>query len=66
MALPTFDPAAPEVAADLYGSYARLRETTPIARLAGEACWMLTRHDEVHAAWRDRRLGADFSQRFRA
>jgi len=66
MALPTFDPAAPEVAADLYGSYARLRESTPIARLAGEACWMLTRHDEVHAAWRDRRLGADFSQRFRA
>ena len=66
MTLPTFDPAAPEVATDLYGTYARLREATPIARLAGEACWMLTRHADVHAAWRDKRLGSDFSHRFAA
>ena len=66
MTRPTFDPAAPEVAADLYGTYARLREATPIVHLAGEACWMLTRHADVHAAWRDRRLGSDFSHRFAA
>jgi unspecific monooxygenase len=66
MLLPTFDPAAPEVAADLYGTYARLREATPIAHLTGEACWMLTRHADVHAAWRDKRLGSDFSHRFAA
>lgn len=27
---------------------------------------MLTRHADVHAAWRDRRLGSDFSHRFAA
>lgn len=27
---------------------------------------MLTRHADVHAAWRDRRLGSDFTHRFRA
>ncbi len=66
MTLPTFDPAAPEVTTDLYGSYARLREATPIVQLAGESSWMLTRHADVHAAWRDRRLGSDFTHRFRA
>lgn len=56
---PLFDALDPEVVADPYPTYARLRAAGPICR--GRAgTWVVTRHAEVAALLRDRRLGSEF------
>lgn len=48
----------PEVAADPYPLYRRLRETAPVRRDRELGCWVLTRHADVMAALLDGRLSA--------
>lgn len=49
---------------DPYPTLNSVREETPIFRQAkeknGEEMWFLTRHDDIHRALRDRRLGRSF------
>jgi len=51
---------SPAFQADPYGTYAALRETTPICYLESEdnPVWLLTRYDDVVAMLRDPRLSA--------
>lgn len=60
---PTFDPTDPGVALDPYPAYAALREATPVWYSEREGLHFVTRHADVHDAWRDRRLGSDFGDR---
>lgn len=49
-----FDPLAPEVVADLHGTYARLRAQCPVARGSRWAnWWALTKYEDVVAASTD-------------
>ena len=61
-----FDPTDPAVALDPFPAYARLREAHPVWRSPDSGIWFITRHADVHAAWRDKRLGANFTHRFTA
>ncbi len=61
-----FDPTDPAVALDPYSTYARLREAHPVWRSPASGIWFITRHADTHAAWRDKRLGSDFSHRYTA
>jgi pimeloyl-[acyl-carrier protein] synthase len=54
-----WDPAAPEVLADPYPTYRRLRETDPVHWSEAQGTWILTRHADVEAVLRDRRFSAD-------
>ena len=60
---PSFDPSDPELARDPYPAYARLREAVPVFYAPAVRLHMITRHADVFAAWRDRRLGSDFGER---
>ncbi len=60
---PHFDPADPAVAVDPYPTYAALREATPVWHSPSTGLHFITRHGDVHEAWRDRRLGSDFGSR---
>ncbi|MEU5695070.1 cytochrome P450 [Actinosynnema sp. NPDC020468] len=53
---PRFDPALGD---DPYPRYAELRAVSPVAR-AGPGMWAVTRHEDVAALLRDRRLGHEF------
>jgi cytochrome P450 len=55
-----FDPTAPDFLADPYPTLAELREATPLFRHAGLDRWFVTRHAEVRACLRDRRLGRNY------
>ncbi|MEU6675325.1 cytochrome P450 [Streptomyces sp. NPDC046925] len=49
---------------DPYGTYARLRDTAPVHRVAGpdgSPAWLVTRYDDVRAALADPRLSLDKS-----
>jgi cytochrome P450 len=48
-----FDPFAPEVIADPYPHYARLRDETPVAWIPEQNLWMVTRYDDVVAVLHD-------------
>jgi cytochrome P450 len=61
---PTIDPSDPAFVADPYPAYANIRETTPVWHPEGEHLWYLTRFADVHAAFRDRRLGTTFLHRY--
>lgn len=61
-----FDPVDPRFIADPYPAYARVREASALHRRAGDHLRYLTRHDDVHAAFRDRRLGTTFLHRYMA
>jgi cytochrome P450 len=61
-----FDPTDPATAVDPFPSYARLRAAGPVWRSPQSGIYFITRHADVHAAWRDKRLGSDFSQRYTA
>ena len=63
MAEPSFDPSDPTVALDPYPAYAAVRETAPVFYSAATRLHFITRHADVAAAWRDRRLGSDFGTR---
>jgi len=53
---PRFDPLDPDVVADPYPSYARLRASGPVCR-AGLGSWLVVRYDDVAALLNDARLG---------
>lgn len=61
-----FDPLDPRFIADPYPAYARIREASAIHRRPGDHLRYLTRHDDVYAAFRDRRLGTTFVHRYTA
>jgi cytochrome P450 len=55
-----FDPTAPDFLADPYPVLAALRESTPVLRHEELDRWFVTRHAEVRACLRDRRLGRNY------
>lgn len=55
-----FDPRSPEFLADPYPVLAELRESGPIHRHDGLDRWFVTRHADVRACLRDRRLGRNY------
>lgn len=55
-----FDPTSPEFLADPYPVLAELRETTPVLRHEELGRWFVTRHADVRACLRDRRLGRNY------
>jgi cytochrome P450 len=59
-----FDPTDAATALDPFPAYARLREHGPVWHSPQSGIYFITRHADVHAAWRDKRLGSDFSQRY--
>lgn len=59
-----FDPLDPRFVADPYPAYDRVREASGAWRRDGDPLWYLTRHADVHAAFRDRRLGVTFGHRY--
>jgi cytochrome P450 len=61
---PPFDPTDPGFVADPYPAYARVRETTAVWHPPGDHLWYLTRFADVHAGFRDRRLGTTFLHRY--
>jgi unspecific monooxygenase len=52
-----FQPTDPAFLQDPYPTYARLRAEAPIAYYAGWDAWIITRHADVDALLRDRRIG---------
>ena len=54
-----FNPALPEVQADPYPFYKRLREEEPVHWSEAVDAWVLTRYDDVVAVLRDPRFSAD-------
>src|SRR5688572_12990978 len=48
-----FDPWSAEVQADPYPFYARLRQESPVCRLAAEDAWVVTRYDDVRTVTQD-------------
>jgi cytochrome P450 len=60
---PQFDPSDPTVALDPYPAYAAVREAGPVFYSPPTRLHFITRHADVFAAWRDRRLGSDFGTR---
>jgi len=58
-ALP-FDPTDPRFIADPYPAIGALREATPFAYDERLARWFVTRHADVRACLRDKRLGRNF------
>lgn len=61
---PVIDPADAAFVADPYPAYAHVRETTPVWHPDGQHLWYLTRFADVHAGFRDRRLGTTFLHRY--
>lgn len=61
---PVIDPADPVFVADPYPAYAHVRESTAVWHPDGQRLWYLTRFADVHAAFRDRRLGTTFLHRY--
>lgn len=55
-----FDPTAPEFLADPYPTLSRLREEAPVLNDERLDRWFVTRHADVRACLRDRRLGRNF------
>jgi cytochrome P450 len=60
-----FDPLDARFIANPYPAYERVREIAGAWRREGDPLWYLTRYADVHAAFRDRRLGVAFSHRYR-
>jgi cytochrome P450 len=61
---PVIDATSPAFAADPYPSYAVARELAPVFRQPDDHLSYLTRYADVHAAFRDRRLGSTFLHRY--
>jgi cytochrome P450 len=61
---PIIDPGDPTFVADPYPAYAHIRESTPVWRPEGQHRTYLTRFADVHAGFRDRRLGTTFLHRY--
>ena len=56
---PEFNPLDPAFIADPYPFYRRLRETAPVFKTP-QGLWLITRHEDVAFALRDKRFGKDF------
>jgi cytochrome P450 len=61
-----FDPTDPAFLQDPYPTYARLRREAPLAWYAPWSAWIATRHADVDALLRDRRLGRVIADRPKA
>ncbi|MCD0485379.1 cytochrome P450 [Streptacidiphilus sp. ASG 303] len=59
-----FDPWSPAFVAHPYDVYARLREQAPVSRYEPTGQWLVSRHADVSALLRDRRLGRTYLHRF--
>jgi cytochrome P450 len=55
-----FDPSDPAFLEDPYPVLNRLRESAPVFHDEGLGRWFVTRHEDVRACLRDRRLGRNF------
>jgi cytochrome P450 len=58
--VPSFDPSVAAFLADPYPTLAALREEAPIFYEESLGRWFVTRHGDVRACLRDRRLGRNF------
>ena len=58
------DPADPGFAADPYPAYAIARDAAAAFQQPGDHRTYLTRYEDVHAGFRDRRLGSTFLHRY--
>ncbi len=58
-----FDVTDPQLLADPYPTYAELRATPGLVRWEERGLWLVSRHAEVDATLRDRRLGRVFTPR---
>lgn len=56
---PTYDLFAPEIIANPYPLYKRIREENPVYYEASLGYWILTRYQDVEAALRDERLSSE-------
>jgi len=64
--LARFDTTDPAFQQDPYPVLGALREAGPIAWYEPSRQWLVTRHADVHAALRDRRMGRSFTHRYTA
>jgi cytochrome P450 len=55
-----FDPSDPAFLEDPYSTLNRLRESAPVFYDGGRKRWFVTRHEDVRACLRDKRLGRNF------
>jgi cytochrome P450 len=55
-----FDPSDPAFLEDPYPTLNRLRESAPVFYDEGRERWFVTRHEDVRACLRDKRLGRNF------
>ncbi|GAA4251017.1 cytochrome P450 [Dactylosporangium darangshiense] len=55
-----FDPWSPEFVAAPYPTYARLREESPVLWFEPSRQYLISRHEDVNALLRDRRLGRSY------
>src|ERR1051325_5583582 len=58
----TYNPFLPEMLADPYPTYRRLREEDPVHYSDVVRAWVLTRYADVHAVFSDPRFSADRSR----
>jgi cytochrome P450 len=56
----------PRMRIDPYPTLARLREQAPVYFSEAHGCWLITRHDDASACFRDPRLSANRSSRYAA
>src|SRR5919197_5882173 len=56
----SFDPSDPAFIADPYPTLSRLRESARVFYDEGWERWFVTRHEDVRACLRDKRLGRNF------
>ncbi|MFG3056464.1 cytochrome P450 [Kitasatospora sp. NPDC048239] len=59
-----FDPWSTEFVAHPYDAYAELREHAPVTYYEPTGQWLVSRHEDVSALLRDRRLGRTYTHRF--
>ncbi|MEV6972903.1 cytochrome P450 [Kitasatospora sp. NPDC093806] len=59
-----FDPWSAAFVAHPYDAYAELREQAPVTYYAPTNQWLVSRHEDVSALLRDRRLGRTYTHRF--
>ncbi|MER7003417.1 cytochrome P450 [Dactylosporangium sp. NPDC000555] len=57
---PVFDPWSAEFVAAPYAAYARLREESPVRWFEPSRQYLVSRHEDVNALLRDRRLGRSY------
>jgi cytochrome P450 len=55
-----FDPSDPAFLEDPYSTLNRLRESAPVFYDEGRERWFVTRHEDVRACLRDKRMGRNF------